>query len=293
MISSSWQTDHSQMQNEAEMGNGPLVFRLVLDDDGTIAASCSNKSWNFIAKFEIYTLEDPIQAEISDGEEISDISEIWMTRQHLGDHSLSESTVSIMKGWIQECLESHDACSHTVMGGYSPTRLIDVGPKDGSKEPFLFEVRENLPDRLSEVSLDPLTEEKTRTYQTKEGTPKVLHYATLSHCWGGTQHLQSTMETLNNRKQSIPLSSMNQTFRDAVNVTRDLDLQYLWIDSLCIIQDSPSDWSRESGKMCSVYSNAVVNISAASSSNGDESCFDYPTKTREVSHRINQAEEKF
>ncbi|KAE9378735.1 HET-domain-containing protein, partial [Stipitochalara longipes BDJ] len=96
-------------------------------------------------------------------------------------------------------------------------------------------------------------------------------YATLSHCWGGTQHLQSTIGTLDQRKKSIPLSSMNQTFRDAVNITRSLGLQYIWIDSLCIIQDSHSDWLQESGKMCPVYSNAVVNIAATSSSNGDES----------------------
>lgn len=83
--------------------------------------------------------------------------------------------------------------------------------------------------------------------------------------------MQTTVDTLNDRKRSIPLSSLNQTFRDAINVTRSLDLQYLWIDSLCIIQDSPSDWTRVSAKICSVYNNAILNIAATSAANGDES----------------------
>jgi hypothetical protein len=88
-----------------------------------------------------------------------------------------------------------------------------------------------------------------------------------------TQHMQTTMDTLNDRKRSIPLSSLNQTFKDAINVTRSLGLQFLWIDSLCIIQDSPSDWTRESAKMCSVYSNAISNIAATSAVNGDDESF--------------------
>jgi hypothetical protein len=99
--------------------------------------------------------------------------------------------------------------------------------------------------------------------------PTSLRYATLSHRWGGTQHLQTTMETLDIRRKSIPLSSMNQTFKDAVKVTRSLELQYLWIDSFCIIQDSPLDWLQESAKMFFVYSNATVNIATSSSSNSD------------------------
>lgn len=53
-----------------------------------------------------------------------------------------------------------------------------------------------------------------------------------------------------------------QSFRDAVDVTRMLGLRYLWIDSLCIIQDSPEDWDEEASHMADVYSNAYCTIAA-------------------------------
>ncbi len=58
--------------------------------------------------------------------------------------------------------------------------------------------------------------------------------------------------------------SMPQNFQDAVLVTRLLGLRYLWIDSLCIIQDSKSDWEIEGSKMDQVYKNAYVTLAATS-----------------------------
>ena len=60
------------------------------------------------------------------------------------------------------------------------------------------------------------------------------------------------------------MSSMPQNFQDAVLVTRLLGLRYLWIDSLCIIQDSKSDWEIEGSKMDQVYKNAYVTLAATS-----------------------------
>jgi Heterokaryon incompatibility protein (HET) len=98
------------------------------------------------------------------------------------------------------------------------------------------------------------------------------------------------MKTLDALKSSIPISSMSQTFVDAVKVTRRIGLQYLWIDSLCIIQDSVQDWQQESSKMCAVYSNAVVNVTATSSRDGDES-FLHPRLTAIQLPRRNDAQE--
>lgn len=61
---------------------------------------------------------------------------------------------------------------------------------------------------------------------------------------------------------NIPYSCLPQTFRDAVAVTRRLGIPYLWIDSLCIIQDSPDDWAAESARMAYIYENAFVTIAA-------------------------------
>ncbi|PVH85045.1 heterokaryon incompatibility, partial [Cadophora sp. DSE1049] len=65
------------------------------------------------------------------------------------------------------------------------------------------------------------------------------------------------------------LAELPKTFRDTVVVTRRLGIRYLWIDSLCIIQDSSMDWARESSKMQGVYAGAILNISADASTNSD------------------------
>lgn len=78
-------------------------------------------------------------------------------------------------------------------------------------------------------------------------------YVALSHCWGKTQPLRTTSATIADRLISIPTADMPQTFRDAVLITRELGLEYLWIDSLCIVQDSQEDWEKESAKMGDIY----------------------------------------
>lgn len=59
------------------------------------------------------------------------------------------------------------------------------------------------------------------------------------------------------------MAEMPKTFRDAIELTQALEFKYLWIDSLCIIQDDAKDWEIESGKMCDVYTNATLTIGAA------------------------------
>jgi len=68
-------------------------------------------------------------------------------------------------------------------------------------------------------------------------------------------------------RQQITFDDSSKTFREAVSVTRRLGIPYLWIDSLCILQDEDdrSDWESEAPKMSSVYNSATVTLSAASS----------------------------
>jgi Heterokaryon incompatibility protein (HET) len=82
-------------------------------------------------------------------------------------------------------------------------------------------------------------------------------YAALSHCWG-TSPIWTT--TVNNQTLPHP-SQLPGNFQDAVAVTRMLGLQYLWIDSLCILQDSADDWEVECANMANIYKNAEVTIS--------------------------------
>ncbi|GKT49696.1 uncharacterized protein ColSpa_09877 [Colletotrichum spaethianum] len=69
------------------------------------------------------------------------------------------------------------------------------------------------------------------------------------------------------RKHGIELDALPQTLRDAVVMTRNLGVRYIWIDSLCICQNDLKDWERESAQMAAVYSNSYLTLAAAKSSN--------------------------
>lgn len=62
--------------------------------------------------------------------------------------------------------------------------------------------------------------------------------------------------------RKIDLSSLPQTLQDAVQIARQTQVSYLWVDSLCIIQDDLNDWAVESSHMSSIYQNALFTISA-------------------------------
>jgi hypothetical protein len=89
-------------------------------------------------------------------------------------------------------------------------------------------------------------------------------YICLSHRWGNQRLLTTTRETLQARLEGIPLTGLSQTFRDSVSLARKLGVRYLWIDCLCIIQDSDEneDWEIESAKMGSYYKNSWLTIGA-------------------------------
>jgi hypothetical protein len=164
----------------------------------------------------------------------------------IGSRSL-ESRLELASGWLKTCLETHENCSSTI-GGYSqaPTRVIDVGPSDGSHEPFL---------RISDGAT-------------------VWEWVTLSHCWGDVQPLKTTMESLSRHQVELPLSTLPRLFKDAVQIVRALNYRYLWIDSLCIIQDSKEDWQREVSNMGEIYKHSVFVISANACRNHTESMLD-------------------
>jgi hypothetical protein len=98
------------------------------------------------------------------------------------------------------------------------------------------------------------------------------HYLALSHCWGPSvsgERLITTKATLGSRLESIPLSKIPSNFFDAMIITRKLGYRYLWIDSLCIIQDSREDWETESANMGNIYTNASLTLAAAAAKDSD------------------------
>ena len=94
-------------------------------------------------------------------------------------------------------------------------------------------------------------------------------YTALSHCWGGGIGIRTTTENYAAQKKGLRYCDLPLSFQHATTVTRGLGLRYLWIDALCIIQDSKSDWEVESGNMAAIYQNAYIVIGADMSSDSD------------------------
>lgn len=93
--------------------------------------------------------------------------------------------------------------------------------------------------------------------------PITTRYVTLSHCWGEKEFFKLSQHNYSLLRQSIPVSSLKKTFQDAFFITLELGIAYIWIDSLCIVQDSRDEWLRESKRMGDVYCYAECNIAAA------------------------------
>ncbi|RDW58859.1 hypothetical protein BP6252_13335 [Coleophoma cylindrospora] len=162
----------------------------------------------------------------------------------LSDTCSSEACFSLATAWIERCLRDHLTCPKASSTNL-PTRVINVGSSSSDEEPFLF---------LSEGHRG--------------------EWVTLSHCWGTTTlPLQTTTQNLDQNRQKLPLSELPLTFRDAVMITRRLGYQYLWIDSLCILQDSREDWLSESVQMRYIYSKAILNIAVEASRDCNEGIF--------------------
>jgi succinate dehydrogenase flavin-adding protein (antitoxin of CptAB toxin-antitoxin module) len=167
---------------------------------------------------------------------------IW---SNVGPLTLS-GRISTVVEFIDECRLTHPNCwmqihSQRVL----PSRFIDVGSENRGIEPRLVSSRQ---------------------------IGMVEKYTTLSHCWGPNPEnmpLRTLRATERAHKVSIPMASLPKTFRDAISVTRALDIQYIWIDSLCIVQDDSQDWEQEAAKMASIYEGSYLTIAAVDSPNSD------------------------
>ncbi|XTI82127.1 HET-domain-containing protein [Cenococcum geophilum] len=154
-----------------------------------------------------------------------------------------EEQVVIARHWLDVCQSTH-VCL-TQPSPLLPKRLIDVSPQDSQTQVALY-----------------------------ESAGQTGRYACLSHCWGDSQSLcKSTEATLERNKQAIEWGLLPATFRDAIEFTRRLGLRYLWIDSICIIQDSSDDWIEQSALMADIYGRAYVTLCATSSASDDNGCF--------------------
>lgn len=118
-----------------------------------------------------------------------------------------------------------------------------------------------------------------RAHQATDGDVTIdqtaWQYVTLSHCWGKQNITRLLKENQKDFEKGIPIDTLPQTFRDAIQFARRLDqkIRYIWIDSLCIVQNDKEDWARESVKMYEVYRNSYCNISATAANNSHQGIY--------------------
>ncbi|CAE7218736.1 HET-domain-containing protein [Pyrenophora teres f. teres] len=109
-----------------------------------------------------------------------------------------------------------------------------------------------------------------RLYQSKR---EVKKYVCLSHCWGGVEIIRTKNATLTQYEKGIPWEDLSLTFQEAITFAFRLGYEYIWIDSLCIIQDNVEDWRLEGSRMSQIYTGAALTLAATASSDGSGGCF--------------------
>lgn len=156
----------------------------------------------------------------------------------------SSSTFRQIRTWINDCSERHNRCQIP-------------GPSDSER-----------PTRLI------LVNHSAGTFQLTTDFPYDTKYAAVSYRWGsGKDCFMLTKETAEGMRCGLSMALLPKTLRDTCTIAHHIGLKYVWIDRLCIYQDSLEDWSGESSRMASIYKHAFITISAACASDENQGCF--------------------
>ncbi|KAI0157582.1 heterokaryon incompatibility protein-domain-containing protein [Xylariaceae sp. FL1272] len=162
-------------------------------------------------------------------------------RVQLASYATAEQCLQQVRSWQQEC-RSHGC----------PVRE-----------------QVHLPKRIIEVQADG-TPPRLRESQGKIGT-----YVALTHCWGTKPMKKLLWENEAEWYRGIDPTSLSQNFQDALKITKLLGYRYIWIDALCIVQDSAEDWAEQAPEMAETYSCADLVLSAAFAADSSEGFLQY------------------
>ncbi|KAH6963230.1 heterokaryon incompatibility protein-domain-containing protein [Fusarium avenaceum] len=209
------------------------------------------------------------------------------------------STIHALQ-WLKECLSSKNCfeeCSHVVnnkleqslvnafeLSGSSNTLSPSEGHGDSVEQrqkqrlqlsediKLLYQKRtysqtdETTKEEGAARLVKILDEESSIKLKLVDGSADRVPYVALSYRWGALEAVwQTTTKNLDSRREKFSIEELPKTLSDTVRVTKDLGFRWLWIDSLCIVQNDRDDWAREAVKMASIYQNAIVTIAADSS----------------------------
>jgi serine/threonine protein kinase len=144
---------------------------------------------------------------------------------------------SLISSWLKICVSTHSECVCNYRPSWLPSRLIDVG---------------QMGDLRPRIRLIVTSEEKR----------ECSRYIALSHVWGdcGEEDTRLTVSSLPRLRRFISPRALPAAVENAITITRQLGERYLWVDSLCIIQDSQDDWQQQTAAMAAIYRNAFVTV---------------------------------
>lgn len=199
---------------------------------------------------------------------------------------------SIINRWLKSC-EQHPECnSHNffgaqagraeIFGKYAGSRWWQAFRRMVTAVSSLFWI--HWKERKSKVQhnrLSPilpkrmiLLGEKAKTARLKNTAENTtVPYAALSYCWGDNATFMTVKDTLEKYEKDIPIEELPQTLKDAFCLTKELGLDYLWVDAICIVQGDGTEWKEESQKMGHIYSNAKIVLAATTSRNVQDGMF--------------------
>ncbi|KAF5870555.1 putative heterokaryon incompatibility protein [Botrytis fragariae] len=163
----------------------------------------------------------------------------------------SDACFTLANNWLETCLSSYRSCKRyrpSVLKEWTPNHLICVKNMDA----IVLCLHET-----GKISLG-------------------MKYATLSHCWGkipDAQRLLLMRDNIDSWTRGMPNLQSMKTFDHAITICQKLGLDYIWIDSLCIIQDSQDDWHQRASLMDRVYKYSQCTITATAAENDTVGCF--------------------
>ena len=163
---------------------------------------------------------------------------------------LSPTMMRKVQGWIDHCIGYHDKCStyaHT--NRPMPSRLIKLS---GDSTAYLM------------------------------STKATIKYAALSYCWGSSKQSITTRSNLRIRYNELEICRLPQTIQDAILITEGLGLSYLWVDSICIVQDDKIEWTVEAAKMADIYSNAHIVLAATATHDANDGFRNVPRRALSI-----------
>ena len=173
--------------------------------------------------------------------------------------------------WMEECVKNHDDCS-----------AQNAAQDDNNRPARLLELK----------TIQRNNESGIRLIETASG--RTYRYACLSHRFdNAVVSQQLTTNNLSDYQQFVNLEKLPRNWRDGVSIARELNIDYLWIDSVCIIQDGDGgdDLRRELAKMGFIFQQARLTIAAISSPDSSGGCFiknKWPDKCIKVSTSSNE-----